>query len=64
MVVMGEIVVPESVDAIRALMGPVKDGATSIARTDEALGIRREFLVAPVAPEAKTVRAGMTGCDA
>lgn len=39
------IVVPESVDAIRALAGHVRDGAASIARTDEALGMRREFLV-------------------
>ena len=39
------VVVPESVDAIRALAGTVKDGATSIALTDKALGVRREFLV-------------------
>ena len=45
------IVVPESVDAIRALVGEVRDGAVSIARTDEALGMRREFLVP--APAAK-----------
>jgi glyceraldehyde-3-phosphate dehydrogenase (NAD(P)) len=40
------IVVPESVDAVRALTGAVEDGATSIAMTDEALGMRRDFLVA------------------
>lgn len=38
------IVVPETVDAIRALVGDVKDGAESIALTDSALGMRREFL--------------------
>ncbi|WP_370327588.1 type II glyceraldehyde-3-phosphate dehydrogenase [Euzebya sp.] len=38
------IVVPESIDAIRALTGTVEDPATSIARTDEALGMRRDFL--------------------
>jgi glyceraldehyde-3-phosphate dehydrogenase (NAD(P)) len=39
------IVVPETIDAIRALAGRVTDGETSIARTDRALGMRREFLV-------------------
>jgi len=38
------IVVPESIDAIRALTGSVTDGATSIAMTDAALGMRQEFL--------------------
>lgn len=38
------IVVPENIDAIRALMGRVTDGRTSIAMTDEALGMAREFL--------------------
>jgi glyceraldehyde-3-phosphate dehydrogenase (NAD(P)) len=38
------IVVPETVDAIRALAGTVKDGRESIRITDEALGIRRDFL--------------------
>lgn len=41
------IVVPETIDAIRALAGTVTDSATSIAMTDEALGMRREFLPAP-----------------
>lgn len=40
------IVVPESIDAIRALTGSVTDGATSIAMTDAALGMRQEFLPA------------------
>jgi glyceraldehyde-3-phosphate dehydrogenase (NAD(P)) len=39
------IVVPETIDAVRALAGSVTDGETSIARTDRALGMRREFLV-------------------
>ena len=42
------IVVPESIDAIRALAGTVPDGAASIAMTDEALGMRRHFLPDPV----------------
>jgi glyceraldehyde-3-phosphate dehydrogenase (NAD(P)) len=39
------IVVPENIDAIRALTGIVTDGSRSIHLTDEALGIRRDFLV-------------------
>jgi len=39
------IVVPESVDAIRALAGTVPDGYESICMTDEAMGMRRDFLV-------------------
>lgn len=38
------IVVPETIDAIRALAGTVTDGATSVALTDEVLGVRRAFL--------------------
>lgn len=38
------IVVPETVDAIRALAGTVPEGKDSIRRTDEALGMRRDFL--------------------
>lgn len=38
------IVVPETVDAIRALSGTEKDGAKSIAMTDKALGMLREFV--------------------
>lgn len=38
------IVVPENIDAIRALTGTVKDGRESIRVTDEALGMRRDFL--------------------
>jgi hypothetical protein len=40
------IVIPENIDAIRALMGTVKEGHESIRITDEALGMRRGFLTA------------------
>ncbi len=40
------IVIPENIDAIRALAGTVELGAESIRMTDEALGIRRDFLAA------------------
>ena len=38
------IVVPESVDAIRALAGTVKDGRESMHITDETMGMRKDFL--------------------
>jgi glyceraldehyde-3-phosphate dehydrogenase (NAD(P)) len=38
------IVVPETIDAIRALTGIEKDGLKSIAKTDSAMGIMRNFL--------------------
>lgn len=38
------IVVPENIDAIRALAGTVQDGAESIRITDHTLGMRRDFL--------------------
>ena len=38
------IVVPETVDAMRALTGIEQDGLTSIAKTDQALGLKRAFL--------------------
>ncbi len=38
------IVVPETIDAIRALTGIERDGKASIAKTDAALGLAREFL--------------------
>jgi glyceraldehyde-3-phosphate dehydrogenase (NAD(P)) len=40
------IVIPESVDAIRALTGIVEDGWESIRITDEALGMRGDFIKA------------------
>ncbi|MEM2099859.1 MAG: type II glyceraldehyde-3-phosphate dehydrogenase [Thermoproteota archaeon] len=39
------IVVPETIDAIRALTGITRDGRESIRITDEALGIRCDFLI-------------------
>jgi glyceraldehyde-3-phosphate dehydrogenase (NAD(P)) len=39
------IVVPETIDAIRALTGLVEDGRESMRITDETLGMRQEFLV-------------------
>jgi glyceraldehyde-3-phosphate dehydrogenase (NAD(P)) len=44
------IVVPETIDAVRALTGIEKDGAASIAKTDAALGIAREFLARTFQP--------------
>ena len=38
------IVVPETIDAIRALTGIQSNGERSIMQTDEALGILREFV--------------------
>jgi len=38
------IIVPETIDAIRALTGLEQDGAVSIAKTDKAMGLVREFL--------------------
>jgi glyceraldehyde-3-phosphate dehydrogenase (NAD(P)) len=38
------IVVPETIDAIRALTGIERDAFESIAKTDRALGMRRDFL--------------------
>ena len=38
------IVVPETIDAIRAMTGLETDGARSIAKTDASLGIRTRFL--------------------
>ncbi|HXV42854.1 MAG TPA: type II glyceraldehyde-3-phosphate dehydrogenase [Anaerolineae bacterium] len=38
------IVVPETIDAIRALTGIERDGTASIAKTDRALGLVREFV--------------------
>lgn len=39
------IVVPENIDAIRALTGIVSDGRESIRITDETMGIKKEFVV-------------------
>ena len=50
------IVVPETVDCIRALTGIERDGAASIAKTDAALGITKQFL--PATTGAPGARAG------
>lgn len=54
-------VIPETIDAIRAMTGLETDGARSVARTDASLGIRKRFL-AP-APRAAGVawRPGIRG---
>lgn len=39
------IVVPETIDAIRALTALTKDGRKSIRITDESLGMRQDFLI-------------------
>ena len=41
------IVIPETIDAIRALMGTVRDAGESIARTNAALGIDVTLIGAP-----------------
>ena len=41
------IVVPENIDAIRALTGAITDARESIRITDETLGVRRDFLALP-----------------
>jgi glyceraldehyde-3-phosphate dehydrogenase type II len=38
------IVIPETIDAIRALTEAVANDAESVARTNEAMGIRKNFL--------------------
>jgi len=44
------IVVPETVDCIRALTGIETDGAASIAKTDRSLGVTKTFLPATTKP--------------
>ncbi len=52
------IVVPEVIDAIRALTGIVTDGGTSIRMTDEALGMRQDFLATNSTPSEVPARNG------
>ena len=40
------IVVPETIDCVRALSGIERDGSASIAKTDTALGVTKNFLPA------------------
>lgn len=44
------IVVPETIDCIRALTGIEPDGAASIAKTDRSLGVTKTFLPATMRP--------------
>ena len=44
------IVVPETIDCIRALTGVEPDGAASIAKTDASLGVTKSFLPATTQP--------------
>lgn len=44
------IVIPETIDAIRALTGIEKEGLESIAKTDKAMGVVRDFLVHELEP--------------
>ena len=53
------IVVPETIDCIRALTGMEPDAAASIARTDQALGITKTFLPATTQPIAHITDAGI-----
>jgi len=47
------IVVPETIDCIRALTGIEPDGAASIAKTDASLGITKSYLPATTLPVAR-----------
>jgi len=51
------IVVPETIDCIRALTGIESDGLRSIAKTDRALGITKAFLPATTPALARVARA-------
>ncbi len=44
------IVIPETIDAIRAMTGLESDGAASIAKTDRSLGVTKSFLGKAAAP--------------
>ncbi len=45
------IVVPETIDCIRALTGAETDAAASIAKTDASLGVTKAFLPATTKPK-------------
>jgi glyceraldehyde-3-phosphate dehydrogenase (NAD(P)) len=59
------IVIPETIDCIRALTGSETDASTSIAKTDRSLGITKNFLSATMArpPLAESLGAGFKGGD-
>jgi glyceraldehyde-3-phosphate dehydrogenase (NAD(P)) len=50
------VVIPENIDAIRALAGTITDAAESIRHTDHALGVRQDFTAV-----AENTRAGSVG---
>jgi len=52
------ITIPESVDAIRALMGIEQDGAKSIQKTDKSMGIVKSFLPKTIPEDAVHVAMG------
>lgn len=54
------IVVPETIDCIRALTGIEPDGAASIAMTDRSLGVTKTFLPATTKPIAHVTDADIT----
>lgn len=63
------ITIPENVDCIRALTGIEREGARSIAKTDRALGVVKEFLPA-TSPAARrfegaerSTEAGLKGAE-
>lgn len=51
------IVVPDTIDCIRALTGVETDAAASIARTDRSLGVTKTFLPATTTPIAHVTTA-------
>jgi glyceraldehyde-3-phosphate dehydrogenase (NAD(P)) len=53
------IVVPETIDCIRALTGIERDGAASIAKTDAALGVAKAFLPRTTRPVAHVAGANI-----
>jgi glyceraldehyde-3-phosphate dehydrogenase (NAD(P)) len=48
------IVIPETIDAVRALAGSLPDANTSICRTNEALGVQQDFLSQEVLQRCET----------
>lgn len=57
------IVVPETIDCIRALTGIEPDGAASIAKTDRSLGITKTFLPMTTKPIAHVTDADIAHPD-
>lgn len=49
------VVIPENIDAIRALAGTITDGETSIRCTDKALGVCQDFTTVPENAQARSV---------